>query len=133
MTIVETSVWIDYINAVPNFQTDWLNRNLRPTKIGLTDLIFCEVLQGVRDDLLFARIRTQLSALEIVPSGGAAIALESAQNYRQLRTKGITIRKTIDCIVATVCIRGGHTLLHRDRDYDPFERHLGLRVVHPEA
>ncbi len=133
MTIVETSVWIDYINAVPNFQTDWLNRNLRSTKIGLTDLIFCEVLQGLRDDLLFTRIRTQLTALEIVSSGGSAIALESARNYRQLRANGITIRKTIDCIVATVCIRGGHTLLHRDRDYDAFERHLGLRVVHPEA
>ncbi len=69
--------------------------------------------------------------MSVLSSGGVEIAVAAAENYRILRTKGITVRKTIDCLIATFCIREGHELLHRDRDFDPFEMHLGLQVIHP--
>jgi predicted nucleic acid-binding protein len=131
VTIIETSVWIDQINAKDTPQTQWLNRNLLTTRVALTDLILTEVLQGIRSDTTFMTARDKLLALTVFSTGGRDLALASAQNYRMLRKKGITIRSTPDCITATYCIREGHTLLHNDRDFDPFEQHLGLSVVHP--
>jgi hypothetical protein len=131
MVIVDSSVWIDYFADVPNRQTSWLERNADSEFYGLTDLIFCEVLQGTRDEFSFARVRAVLSKLEIFDTGGAVLALAAARNYRLLRTKGHTIRTTIDLLIATFCIESGCELLHRDRGFDPFEKHLGLRVVHP--
>jgi predicted nucleic acid-binding protein len=97
----------------------------------LTDLILCEVVQGFREDWKFERVASELRLLPILDSGGADMAIASARNYRVLRAKGITVRKTIDCLIATFCIEQGHVLLHRDRDFDPFEVHLGLRVIQP--
>jgi hypothetical protein len=77
------------------------------------------------------RVRRDLSKFEVFETGGEALAVASAQNYRSLRSRGDTIRKTIDCLIATFCLTEGHSLLHRDHDFDPFEKHLGLRVVHP--
>jgi predicted nucleic acid-binding protein len=131
MTIVDTTVWIDYLGGTTNPHTEWLDRELNQQRLGLTDLILCEVLQGIRADSTFARIRCDLSRFEIFDTGGEALAVASAQNYRFLRARGHTVRKTIDCLIATFCISGGHTLLHRDRDFDLFEKHLGLRFVHP--
>jgi predicted nucleic acid-binding protein len=99
--------------------------------VALTDLILCEVLQGIRRDVLFTSVRHDLLKFVIFETGGSDLALASAANYRELRKRGITVRSTIDCLIATFCIREGHSLLHRDRDYDAFERHLGLSVVHP--
>ena len=131
MTIVDTTVWIDYLAATSNLHTDWLDRELNQQRLGLTDLILCEVLQGIRGDSTFARVRRDMTKFEVFDTGGEALAVASAQNYRFLRARGHTVRKTIDCLIATFCLSGGHTLLHRDRDFDLFEKHLGLRVLHP--
>ncbi len=131
MTIVDTTVWIDYLAGRINPHTDWLNRELTQQRLGLTDLILCEILQGIREDLAFGRVLRLLSNFEVFDSGGEALAVSSARNYRALRARGHTVRKTIDCLIATFCLTQGHSLLHRDHDFDPFENFLGLRVVHP--
>ena len=131
MIIVDTTVWIDYLGGITNLQTSWLDRELGRQNLGLTDIILCEVLQGVRGDAAFNQVRRDLLKFEIFATGGIELALAAALNYRSLRRHGYTVRKTIDCIIASFCLREGHWLLHRDRDFDPFEKHLGLRVVHP--
>jgi predicted nucleic acid-binding protein len=131
MVLVDTTVWIDYLAGMPNDHTLWLRDRLGHQPLGLTDLIYCEVLQGIRADALFTKIRRDLDELTVFETGGQQMALAAAQNYRALRGRGITVRKTIDCLIATFCIKAGHELLHRDRDFDAFEAHLGLRVVHP--
>jgi predicted nucleic acid-binding protein len=131
MTIVDTTVWVDYLRGVANPHTDWLDRELSQQRLGLTDLILCEILQGIRGNSTFKRVRRDLSKFEIFNTGGEQLAVTSAQNYRSLRAGGHTIRKTIDCLIATFCLANGHFLLHRDQDFDPFEKYLGLRVVHP--
>lgn len=131
MVVVDSTVWIDYLNGRQDSQTEWLDRHLPRERIGVADLTLCEVLQGFRDQAKFERAYSRLTALHVFNTGGAAMAISSAENYRILRAKGITVRKTIDCLIATFCIWRGHVLLHRDRDFDPFEKHLGLRVLHP--
>jgi predicted nucleic acid-binding protein len=131
MVIVDTTVWIDFFGGVVNSQTSWVRSEAGLTSIGLTDLNLCEVLQGIRDEPTLANVRHILMTFEIFDAGGLSIALEAARNYRLLRQRGYTVRTTIDCLIATFCIESGHLLLHRDRDFDPFERHLGLRVLHP--
>jgi predicted nucleic acid-binding protein len=131
MVIVDTTVWIDYLGGTANPHTDWLDRELSQQRLGLTDLILCEVLQGIREDSLFARVRRDLLKFEVFSTGGKELAIASAINYRALRARGCTVRKTIDCLIATFCLTNGHGLLHRDRDFDFFEEHLGLRVLHP--
>lgn len=131
MIIVDTTVWIDYFGGVSSPQTDWLERELDLQRLGLTDLNLCEILQGIRHDATFRRLRRELCQFEVFSTGGAELAVASAHNYRVLRSRGYTIRKTIDCIIATFCLSEGHTLLHCDRDFDPFEKDLGLRVLHP--
>jgi predicted nucleic acid-binding protein len=124
-------VWIDYLAGTTNDQTSWLDRELNRQRLGLTDLIFCEVLQGIRSDSAFDRVRRDLERFHIFETGGIDLSMAAAQNYRHLRRRGATVRKTIDCRIATFCLEAGHELLHRDRDFDPFEEHLGLCVVHP--
>lgn len=131
MTIVDSTVWIGYLGGIHTPQTDWLDRELDRQRLGLTDLILCEVLQGIRDDATFKQVRRTLAQFELIETGGEDLAITSAQNYRTLRARGLTVRKTIDCLIATACIAHGHALLHNDRDFDPFEKHLDLRVIHP--
>ena len=131
MVIVDSSVWIDYLSEIDNAQTVWLDRALSERRVGLTDLILCEVLQGIRDDATFRRVKQKLLQFAVFDSVGAELAMTSAENYRLLRARGITVRKTIDCLIATFCMEGGHTLLHNDRDFEPFEKHLGLWIIHP--
>jgi predicted nucleic acid-binding protein len=133
MVIVDTTVWIDYLGGTANPHTEWLDRELTQQRLGLTDLILCEVLQGIRGDATFTRVHRDMSKFEVFDTGGEELAVASAQNYRFLRTRGQTVRKTIDCLIATFCLNGKHSLLHRDHDFDPFEKHLRLRVIHPEA
>ncbi len=130
MVIVDTSVWIDYLRGVPSPHVDWLETEMDRQRLGLTDLILCEVLQGITDDKQFAEIRRELLKFEVFNMGGAQLAVTAAQNYRILRTKGRTVRKTIDCLIATFCIVHDHSLLHNDSDFDAFEKQLNLRVVH---
>lgn len=133
VVIVETGVWVDFFRGIRNPQTEWVLRGAGRWTIGTLDLILCEVLQGVPKEADYAAIKAHMLELEVYSSGGQQMALESAENYRKLRKMGITIRTTIDCLIATYCIRHGLALLHKDRDFDPFETHLGLRVVHPEV
>lgn len=130
MVIVDTTVWIDYLGGVANKETDWLEQALPRARLGLTDLILSEILQGIRDEKTFRRVRDDLLRFNVFPTGGTALAVASAQNFRELRQRGFTVRKTIDCWIATFCILSGNQLLHRDRDFDPFETELGLQVVH---
>lgn len=131
MTIVDTTVWIDYLGGTANPHTEWLDRELNQQALGLTDLILCEILQGIQGDSEFDRIRRELSKFEVFTTGGEDLAVASAKNYRFLRARGCTVRKTIDCLIATFCLNEGHSLLHRDRDFEPFEKHLGLRITRP--
>ncbi|MEO6805259.1 MAG: PIN domain nuclease [Edaphobacter sp.] len=132
MVIIDTTIWIDYLNGVINPETLWLDHEICQQPLGLTDIILCEVLQGIRADADFARVRRDLMKFDVFDSGGTGLAIASARNYRLLRARGHKIRKTIDCLIATFCLNEGHTLLHRDRDFDPFEKYLGLRVIHPQ-
>jgi predicted nucleic acid-binding protein len=132
MVIVDTTVWIDYLQGSPNPETDWLEAELHRQRLGLTDVIFCEVLQGVRDEAAATAVERQLLKLEVFPTGGVELARDTAKNYRTLRARGHTVRKTIDCLIATFCLRERHSLLHRDRDFDAFERLLNLSVIHPQ-
>jgi predicted nucleic acid-binding protein len=131
MVIVDTTVWIDYLRGADNPETFWLDQELTRQRLGLTDLILCEVLQGVREHALFAQVRDELLTFHLFETGGKELAIASALNYRTLREQGYTVRRTIDCLIATFCLQAGHELLHRDRDFDVFERALGLQVVHP--
>ena len=132
MTIADSSVWVDYLRGTSTLQTDWLDVRLVGHLIGITDLILCEVLQGIREEAQFTRTRDKLHELPLFSNGGRELTLAAVANYRVLRARGYTV-KTIDCLIATFCISHGHTLLHNDRDYDVFERELGLAVVHPDA
>lgn len=131
MVVVDTTVWVDYLRGARNAESDWLHQELPVRRVGVPDLVLCEVLQGIRDDASFGRVLELLSDCELMETGGAELAVEAAQNFRRLRGRGHTVRKTIDCLIATFCLRDGYELLHRDRDYDPFERELGLAVLHP--
>jgi predicted nucleic acid-binding protein len=111
--------------------TSWLDRELTRQRLGLTDLILCEILQGIRDDATFTQAHRDFSKFQVFNTGGVDLAVASAQNYRSLEKRGFTVRKTIDCLIATFCIEAGHSLLHNDHDFDPFEKHLGLQVTHP--
>lgn len=131
MTIVDTTVWVDYLRGLRNKESDYLDQNLGHERFGLTDLILCEVLQGIGDEKSFTRVLRELRKFEMFETGGEELAIESARNFRTLRRQGHTVRKTIDCLIATFCLRQGHSLLHRDRDFDHFEQVLGLNVIHP--
>lgn len=131
MVIVDTTVWVDYLNGVATPEVMWLDAHLTAERLGLLDLMLCEVLQGLDTDTDAARVLRDLRRFEVFRTGGIDLAVEAARRYRQLRARGRTVRKTIDCLIATFCLLHGHALLHSDRDFDPFEEMLGLRVVHP--
>jgi predicted nucleic acid-binding protein len=133
MVIVDTTVWVDYLNNVTTPETEWLDNQLTHQPLGLLDLMICEILQGLSTDEEAARVLRDLKRFQLFETGGLELATGAARNYRLLRAKGRTVRKAIDCIIATYCIREGHSLLHCDRDFDPFEQLLGLIVVHPDT
>lgn len=130
MVIVDTTVWIDYLRGTNNREVRWLDRELTQQRLGLTDLILCEVLQGISHRSSFDRTREELLKFHVFETGGSDLAVAAAQNYRELRKRGYTIRRTVDSLIATFCLQNGHALLHRDRDFDAFEQGLGLTVVH---
>lgn len=126
MILVDSSVWIDFLNARDTRETNWLKQALPRFPLCTADLVLAEVLQGTRTDKDFALARDLLTMLDVVPLGGAELAIAAAANYRLLRAQGITIRKTIDTLIATYCIRENRPLLFSDRDFEPFVEHLGL-------
>jgi predicted nucleic acid-binding protein len=129
LILVDTSVWIDYFNGTITPQTDILDSLLGHQPLAIGDLILTEVLQGFANERDFHQATQLLTSLTAVELGGQGIAIQAARNFRALRKLGVTVRKTIDTIIATHCIEGGYDLLHNDRDFDPFAKHLGLRVV----
>lgn len=131
MMLVDSTIWIDYFNGQITPHTDYLDRVLSDQIVLVGDLILAEVLQGYRHEGEFEKARQALGRFTQVSLVDPLLAVQSARNYRSLRSTGVTVRKTIDCLIATYCIEKDHTLLHNDRDFDGFEQHLGLKVVHP--
>ena len=129
MILVDSSVWVDYFRGLPTPQADYLDGLLGVEAVCIGDLILTEVLQGFVQDRDFDRAKALLASLDIVELGGRDVAVQAATYFRRLRRLGITVRKTIDTVIATRCIRDGLTLLYNDRDFDPFVRHLGLRAA----
>lgn len=129
MIVADTSVWIDYVHGVISPQTDILDNELECSRIATGDLIIGEFLQGFRDDKQYQEAKELMDSLEYYDFVGKEIAMSAAQNFRKLRKKGITRRKTIDVLIASFCIEYGFELLHNDRDFDPMEEILGLRVI----
>ena len=131
MVIVDTSVWIDFLNQRVTPETTWLRGRHRGDVVGLTTLVLAEILQGIRADTRFRQAQLYFRAMPVFDAVSHKLAERSAQNLRTLRALGFTIRSTMDCVLATFCIENGHRLLHGDRDFGPFEHHLGLAILHP--
>jgi predicted nucleic acid-binding protein len=129
VVLVDTSVWIDYFNGTQTPQADRLDQLLGTGRLLMGDLIMTELLQGFVRDADYRRARSLLFDIPCVDLVGREVALAAADNYRALRKQGITVRKTIDMIIGTYCIRHRHELLHSDRDFNVFVEHLGLKVV----
>ena len=129
MVLVDSSVWIDYLRGATTRETQTLDSLLSEDTVAVGDLIVMEVLQGVRGDKTFDRVRDELETFALIEIGGYDIALQAAKNYRALKARGISVRKTIDTLIATRCIEDGIPLLHSDRDFEPFVEHLGLKSV----
>ncbi|AFT68628.1 PilT-like protein [Alloalcanivorax dieselolei B5] len=131
MILVDTSVWIDYFNGAENSRTDALDSAITEGIVVIGDLILLEILQGIRNDRDYRRTKRLLTTLDQYEMLGKEMAVKCAENYRALRKKGITIRKTADIIIATFCIDQSLPLLFLDRDFLPFVDHLGLRSASP--
>ncbi len=127
MILVDSSVWVDYFRGVDTAEADKLDTFLGVEQIITGDLILTEVLQGFISEREFNQGRKLLASLPMIPLVGEEIAVQAARNFRKLRILGITIRKTIDTLIATSCIEKNISLLYSDRDFDPFVQHLGLR------
>lgn len=126
MILVDSSVWIDAFRNRSTPQTVRLSSLLGNEELAIGDLILVEILQGTDSERDFHRVRQRMAEFPSIEIGGMGIAIQAARNYRELRGLGITVRKTIDTLIATRCIQDGHTLLYSDRDFDPFVEHLRL-------
>lgn len=133
MILVDSSVWIDYFRGVVTPQTEKLDSLLGIEPIATGDLILTEVLQGFVSDRDFNQAKQLMTSLVVVDLAGQGIAIQAARNFRALRKLGVTVRKTIDTVIATRCIESKMSLLYSDRDFDPFVEHLGLRTALPGA
>lgn len=129
MIVVDTSVWIDYFNGVPTPQVDLLDELLGRRVLAVGDLILAELLQGFATELDANRALRLLEPLEFLEMAGRDVAIQSAANYRRLRRRGVTVRKTMDMLIGTYCLMHDHEILHRDRDFDLLAKHLGLRIA----
>ena len=126
MIFVDSSVWVDYFNGTQSAETDYLDSLLGKEPVGLGDVVLLEVLQGFRSDQDYKIAKDLLTALTVFTLGGQEMAIKSADNFRLLRKKGITVRKTIDVLIATFCISKNLPLLHSDKDFESFHQHLKL-------
>jgi predicted nucleic acid-binding protein len=126
MILIDSSVWIDYFRGAATPQVDKLDKLLSSEPLLTGDIILTEVLQGFINDRDFDHALRLMGSLQPIDIGGREIAIQAARNFRVLRSRGITIRKTIDTLIATRCIEDGFALLYIDRDFDPFVEHLGL-------
>ena len=127
MIFVDSSVWIDFFNGTSSAETNYLDSLLGKEPVALGDLVLIEVLQGFRRDRDYRTARELLTSLTVFTLGGQEVALQSAHNFRLLRKNGVTVRKTIDVLIATFCIGKDLPLLHSDKDFEPFHQDLKLR------
>lgn len=127
MILVDSSVWIDFFRGTVTPETERLDALLGRELLLVGDLILAEVLQGFSSERDFNQARKLLTALDVVTLGGPEMAIQAARNFRTLHARGVTIRKTIDTLIATRCIESDLALLFSDRDFEPFVAHLGLR------
>ena len=132
MILVDSSVWIDYFNGHRTWQTNLLDNLISDVPIIIGDLILAEILQGFRSDNDYESAKSYLSYLLFRQLGEYQVAVQSAQNYKIIKKKGVTVRKTIDVIIGTYCIMEGLPLLHDDRDFDPMVSHLSLKILSSE-
>jgi predicted nucleic acid-binding protein len=124
--VVDTTVWIDFFNGRDLSHTRCFRAILGSEEIIVGDLMLCEVLQGLATERTAHRVEAFLRRFDIVPMAGEAIAVKAARNFRALRQRGVTIRKTIDLLIGTWCIENGKPLLHNDSDFRPMTKYLGL-------
>jgi len=129
MILVDSGVWIDYFNGHDFPHTQMVNKFLGKREIVVTELVFAEVLQGFRLPKEFEAALKVLNSFRFESISGRDVAVQAARNFVYLRSLGFTIRKTVDTLIATKCIMSGFDLLHNDRDFTPFEKHLGLRTI----
>lgn len=129
MIVADSSIWIDYFNGTRSKETDWLDQSLGTEPIIMGDIILAEVLQGFQNEKDFKTAKKLLLEFPFVDMIGQELAVKSAMHYRVLRQKGVTIRKTIDVMIGTFCIHNNFALLHNDRDFDPLEKYLKLKVM----
>lgn len=127
MILVDSSVWIDFFRGTESPEANRLDNLLGVQPVAIGDLMLVEVLQGFDSDHDFRRTKKMMESLQVVDLCGRELAVQAARNYRVLRARGITVRKTIDTIIATRCIANDTALLYSDRDFEPFVQHLGLR------
>lgn len=128
MILVDTSVWIDYFNGVENKQTENLDRILSEQSVLLGDIILAEILQGFNSDKEFQLANQALDPLDCVHLGGKSLAIKAGSNFRFLRSKGLTIRKTVDMLIGSWCIEHEVELLHNDKDFDQIATQLPLKI-----
>jgi predicted nucleic acid-binding protein len=133
LTLVDSSVWIDYFTGKATPATDRLDSLLGEELVAIGDLMLAEVLQGFRADSEYRLARKLLLSLVVLNVLNTTVVLKSAANFRTLRKRGITVRKTIDAIIASYCIENGLPLLHSDKDFEPFQKHLGLKSALPAS
>ena len=129
MILADTSVWIDYFNGINNWQTDSLDRSLSDETVLIGDIILAEILQGFDSDTDFGKAKEALDSLECIHLGGKELAIKAASNFRLLRSKGVTIRKTVDMLIGTWCIETNVSLLHNDKDFDKIAKNLPLKII----
>jgi len=127
-TIVDSSVWVDYINGVIDFRTDTTAELIKRNQLFMLPIILQEVLQGLREDKLFNSFKETLLPLEYISYNQIAMAIAAASLFRNLRGKGITIRKPNDCLIAAICIENKIALLHNDKDFDNIAKHTSLKI-----
>lgn len=127
--VVDSSVWIDFLNGADRPHVSVLRGLIGQEAILVGDIVLCEVLQGLRDDLQAAKVERALNRFTLGRMVDPVLAVQAATKYRHLRRLGITVRKTADMLIATYCIEGGYPLLHADRDFEPMREHLGLRTL----
>lgn len=129
MIVVDSSVWVDFFNGKTTPQTNKLQSLMGNEPLLVGDLILCELLQGASNEEEARALENELRKFEIVPMLDDTLAVAAARHYRSLRGRGRTVRKTIDLIIGAFCIANGHSLLHADRDFEPMQKHLGLKVA----
>ena len=134
MIIVDTSVWIEFLEARGSVYDRHLAELIRAdAPIALTEVIYCEVLQGIRDDAVYVKVRESLQAFPVLCLDGLRSVDHAATLYRTCRRKGYTIRSTVDCLIAAVCLEVGAELFHHDRDVDALARVAHLKVYRPSS